>query len=121
MAKDKAVKEQKPQTDFLETLIGMRAGKVASDINQKFNAVLEGVIGTGGKGELTLKIKVKPAEFGEGGAVVQVQASHEIKSRVPELVTGPSTFFVSRDGTLSRSDPAQAEMFEPAIPGKETE
>lgn len=111
MAKAKQ-EEQKPQTDFLATILDMRAGKVASDINQKFNTVLDAVIATGGKGEINLKIKIKPSEFGEGGTVVQVQASHEIKAKSPELVTGPSTFFVSRDGTLTRSDPAQQAMFE---------
>ena len=35
----------------------MRGGQVAADVNEKFNQVLGGGLETGGKGELTIRVK----------------------------------------------------------------
>jgi len=100
------------QTDLLQCLLDMRNGQVAADCNTKFNEVLRGVLETGGKGELTIKLSIKPAKFGLGAAVLEVETSHECKVKKPELEIGKSVFFVSKEGTLTRDDPAQAAMFQ---------
>lgn len=99
-------------TDFLQLLVDMRSGAVAQDINAKFNDVLSAVLDTGGKGELTVKIKFAPSKLGMGGAVLEIETEHECKLKRPELAVGKAVFFVSKDGALTRDDPAQSAMFE---------
>ncbi len=99
-------------TDLLKILLDMRNGKVAMDCNEKFNEVLKAVLDTGGKGELTIKLFVKPSKMGMGGAVIEVETEHEAKMKKPELAIGRSFFFVGKDGTLTRDDPDQEGMFE---------
>lgn len=98
-------------TDVLAVVMDMRNGAVAADCNNKFNDVLKAVIETGGKGELTIKLKLEPAKMGMGGVVVEVEASHECKVKKPELAVGRSVFFVTGEGDLTRDDPAQVAMF----------
>src|ERR1700693_446368 len=97
--------EQPKQTDLLQVLLDMRNGQVAGDCNLKFNEVLKAVLDTGGKGELTIKLFVRPSKMGMGGAVVEVETEHECKLKKPELAVGRSLFFVTKDGDLTREDP----------------
>ncbi len=99
-------------TDFVSMLVDMRNGAVAQDLNLKFNEMLTAVLDTGGKGELTIKIKAAPSKMGLGGAVLEVETEHECKMKKPELAVGKSFFFVTKDGELTRDDPAQTAMFE---------
>ena len=71
-------------TDLLQVLLDMRSDAVAADCNKKFNQVLAAVLDTAGKGELTIKLMISPSKMGLGGAVLEVQASHEIKTKKPE-------------------------------------
>ena len=103
--------EERKQTDFMEVLASMRNGEVMRDLSQKFNEVLTGVLDTGGKGELTVTFKIEPSKLGMGGIVLEVSAEHKTKIKRPELEVGASTFFVGRDGRLTREDPRQTDMF----------
>ncbi len=98
-------------TDLLQILLDMRNGAVASDCNVKFNEVLKAVIETGGKGELTIKLMLRPGKLGMGGAVIEVETEHECKQKKPELAIGRSIFFVTPEGELTRDDPYQTAMF----------
>lgn len=98
-------------TDLLQILLDMRSGQVAADCNQKFNDVLQGVLETGGKGELTIKLFIRPSKMGMGGAVIEVETEHECKVKRPELAIGRSIFFVDSEGNLTREDPTQTAMF----------
>jgi hypothetical protein len=158
-------------TDLLSVLTDMRNGAVAVDCNTKFNEVLKAVLETGGKGELSIKLFIKPSKMGMGGAVIEVETAHECKAKKPELEVGlkfppvtvfydgadywladgfhrvtaalqadlkeiaadvhqgtredaqwysfsankanglRSFFFVTKDGQLTRDDPAQTAMF----------
>jgi hypothetical protein len=100
------------QNDILQTITDMRNGAVAIDINSKFNEMIQAVLETGGKGELTVTIKAEPSKLGMGGAVLEVQTEHVCKMKKPELAVGKSFFFVTKDGSLTRDDPAQTAMFE---------
>ncbi len=99
-------------TDLLSVLMDMRNGQVAADVSQKFCEVLKAVIDTGGKGELTIKLNIAPSKMGMGGAVIEVETKHECKMKKPELEIGRSFFFVTKEGDLTRDDPAQTAMFE---------
>ena len=99
-------------TDILAVLLDMRNGAVAADCNTKFNEVLRAVIDTGGKGKLTIELNIAPSKMGMGGAVVEVETTHECKMKKPELAVGKSHFFVTSEGDLTREDPSQTAMFE---------
>jgi hypothetical protein len=101
-------------TDFLSLIVEMRSGAVAQDVNTKFNELISAVLETGGKGELTVKIKAAPSKLGMGGVVLEVETEHECKLKKPELAVGKAVFFVTKEGALTRDDPAQTAMFEPA-------
>lgn len=98
-------------TDLIAVLIQMRDGEVACDVNRKFNDMLQSVYATGGEGKIDLSIKVKPSKMAMGGAVLEVETSHECKIKKPELSLGRSLFFVGDEG-LTRDNPAQDRMFE---------
>lgn len=100
------------ENDLLSLLLDMRNGQVASDINAKFNEVMDAVLTTGGKGELTVKLFFKPSKLAMGGAVVEVETEHQCKLKKPELEIGRSFFFVTKEGKLTRDDPSQTAMFE---------
>lgn len=99
-------------TDLIQTLIEMRNGEVAMDCNRKFNELLAAVFGTASKGKITITVQVAPSKLAMGGAVVEVETTHECTIKKPEMAIGRSLFFVTQDGTLTRDDPAQAAMFE---------
>lgn len=101
-------------TDLLQVLAEMQQGQVLCDCNQKFNELLGAVESTGGKGELFIKVVVKPSKFAMGGGVLQVDITHNAKIKKPELSVGSSMFFVTADGDLSREHPDQITMYEPA-------
>jgi hypothetical protein len=101
-------------TDLLFVLEDMRNGQVAEDCGQKFNEVLKAVLDTGGKGEFTIKLFIRPSRMGMCGAdgllaVFEVEIEHECKLKKPEPAIGRSVFFVTKDGELTRDDPAQKE------------
>jgi hypothetical protein len=94
-------------TDLLQVLADMQQGQVLCDCNEKFNELLKAVEDTGGKGELTIKVFVKPAKFALGGGVLQMELEHEAKTKLPELAVGSSLFFVKADGDITRNHPDQ--------------
>jgi len=98
-------------SDLLEAILAMKNGQVAADLNNKFNEVLHSVLNTAGKGELTIKFKIEPSRLAIGGAVVEVEASHECKLKKPEPKIGRSIFFVGPDGRLTRDNPDQEALF----------
>ena len=105
------MQEQTINNDLLQVLLEMRNGAVASDISAKFNEVVTAVTETGGKGELTITLNVEPSKVGLGGCVIEVEMKHKCKLKKPELEIGRSVFFVTKEGRLTRDDPAQEAMF----------
>ena len=105
-------KSEAPKNDVLQVLMDMRSGAVAMDINQKFNEMIGAVLDTAGKGELIITLKAEPSKLGMGGCVLEIQTEHVCKMKKPELPVGKAFFFVTKDGMLTRDDPAQVAMFE---------
>ena len=98
-------------SDFVSTLMTMRGGEVALDCNRKFHELLASVLETGKKGKLNLSIEIKPSKFAMGGAVIEVETEHSCEVKKPELSLGRTLFFISKDGDLTRDDPAQIAMY----------
>ena len=99
-------------TGLIHVLLEMRGGQVARDLDQKFNECLQSVLDTGGKGKLQVTLNIGASKFAMGGAVIEVEMSHDTKLTKPELKVGKAIFFVDRTGKLSRNDPNQADMFD---------
>jgi hypothetical protein len=106
------MESEKQQNDLLSVLMDMRDGAVASDLNEKFNELLQAVFDTAAKGEMSITLSVEPAKMGLGGIVLEVTAEHKVKLKKPELPVGKAMFFVSKEGRLTRDNPAQTQMFE---------
>ncbi len=98
-------------TDVLGCILSMRSGKVASNLNEKFNEVLRAVLETGCKGEVNIKLSIKPSRMGIGGVVLEVDMDADTKIKKPELAIGSSVFFVDKEGSLTREDPDQEGLF----------
>jgi hypothetical protein len=111
--------QEKPQSDFYQLLIEMRSGRVLQDINQKFNTVLAAVLDTGSKGKVTIDLNIEPGRMGAGGAVLEIELSHNIKMKTPEHDIGKAVFFVNKQGVLTREDPEQTALFAEAAQIKE--
>lgn len=103
--------------DLMGVLAEMREGQTAIDLNQKFNEVYNAVLANPGAGELTITLKMKPAEVAPGGKVLRVEIAHSIKIKVPETKHGPSMFFVAENGDLSRRNPLQESLFQESTRG----
>lgn len=101
------------KADFVNTLMEMRRGSVAIECSKRFNELMSAILEYGEKGELTLKLSVKPTKF-VGTTVAEVEIDTDIKIKKPEEQPGRAAFFVSKDGRLSREDPRQTAMFEGA-------
>lgn len=97
-------------TDLIHTLLEMRSGQVAARLNERFNEVLDAVLITGGKGHVDIRLKISASKFAMGGAVLEIEMSHETKLQKPELNVGKATFQVL-SGKLYSGDPNQTEMF----------
>lgn len=105
------MEQQQQQNDLLHLLLEMRNGAVAIDLNNKFQEVLTSVLEAAGKGELTITLSVEPSKMGMGGVVLEVSAEHKVKMKKAELPVGKAAFFVTKEGRLTRDDPAQEQMF----------
>lgn len=93
----------RPFADVLRELAG---GATLNAAGEDLAKVVAAVKATGKKGELTLKLTVKPND--DGGQTVTIADSITIK--VPTRSRRPSIFFPTDDGDLSRSDPRQGEL-----------
>lgn len=113
-----ADQQKKKMTDLLAFIMDMRGGAVAQDLNEKFNEVVGAVLDTGGKGQLTIELNVEPSKMGLGGAVIEVSSEHKCKVKKPELAIGKATFFVTKEGVLTRNDPNQTSMFDATAPAE---
>lgn len=96
--------------DYVQTLIELRNGQVASECSNALQTVLAAVLDTGKKGAVSVKLDVVPTRV-ELGRVVEVEVTHKITETIPDHNPGKTIFFPMPDGTLSRHDPAQIEMF----------
>lgn len=99
---------------FIQTLPHMHGGVTASDLASKLRELVAAVGQTGKKGELALKIALKPA----GGGKVELSA--EVKGKIPQPALQESIFFTTEKNELTRIDPQQHELQFPSGAPKAT-
>lgn len=98
-------------SDLVQILADMRDGDALIDMNDKLNEMVHGVLETGKAGEFTLKLKVSPAKHSMTEGVLEVAVAYAVTTKVPELSIPEALFFVTKDQTLTRTNPKQAALF----------
>ena len=91
---------------FADVLRDLARGRVHDELSDALWAVIGGVRETGKPGSITLKVSVKPMPKAEGMVIV----ADSVTVKVPEGDRTESIFFVTRDGNLTREDPAQMQL-----------
>jgi len=97
-------------SDFIQTVLEMRDGKVAAQINQKFSELMIAVAEHQGKGSFSLKLNIKPTKIGHRDEVAEIEIDYEIGMKKPFRKHSSSQFFMSPDGRITRNDPNQFQM-----------
>jgi hypothetical protein len=108
-----------PQTtsnSFAKALAEMRKGRTLTELSTELESLIKAVRETGKKGELTLKLKVTPDSE---GTICLVEDQVSVKT--PKMDKASTTFFITDDNQLSRSDPRQEEMKFEVFAGAKTE
>ena len=95
--------------DFLSMLAEASNGNLAIKLSRDLTKLLDGVLDTNRKGEMNIKIILRPAKTDDGQ--VQVTVLSDTKLKVPEFGVGDSIFYVDANKNLTRTDPRQVEMF----------
>ena len=95
--------------------LGRRA--LVGELDENLAELVRQVRSAGKAGTLTLKLTVKP----RNGDVTEVDITEAVTLSAPQPARKPSIFFTSEEGTLSRTDPNQADLpFEAHDGGKAT-
>jgi hypothetical protein len=90
---------------FLQEL---RDGRTHTELTTQLAALLEKVKETGKGGELTLKLKVKPA--GRGSDVDKIVIADSITITLPKPERGEDFFWLTEENDLSRNHPRQQSL-----------
>lgn len=101
---------EKTQASLVYMLSEMNRGEDLRSADQAFQELLEGLKQYGGKGSLTLTVKLeflKPLDNG----VDQIQAATDVKITKPKGKRAASVFFADDRCTMSRDDPNQLRLF----------
>jgi hypothetical protein len=95
---------------FNNTLVELRNGGVAIDMEKGLEQVVAAVRQTGKGGKLTMTLLVKPAD--KGPDIDTVFIVDQIKVEAPEADKKVTLFFANEANQLSRSDNRQSGLFE---------
>lgn len=93
---------------FIDSLIAMRNGGCAIDLEQGLEDVVKAVRATGKDGKLTLVLTVKPAE--KGPEIGTLFIKDEVKVTAPKPDKKLTLFFAGDNNQLSRKDIRQGEF-----------
>ena len=104
---------QYPRKEFMSKPFGiflqdLRDGRAHTELSTQLAELLAKVKETGKGGELSLKIKVKPAT--RGGDVDKVTISDAITITLPKPERGEDFFWLTDDCDLTRNHPKQASL-----------
>lgn len=105
---------------FALFLQDLRDGRAHAELTTSLAELLVAVKETGKVGEITLKIKVKPA--GRGTDIDKVNITDAIVTKVPKPDRGEDFYWLTDDNNLSRNHPRQhsLELREAAAPQPQT-
>ena len=90
---------------FAIFLQDLRDGRAHAELTASLAELLAAVKETGKVGEITLKIKVKPA--GRGTDIDKVNITDAIVTKVPKPDRGEDFYWLTDDNNLSRNHPRQ--------------
>lgn len=90
--------------NFTEYLGELESGHLFNELNEKMGDVIQGVQEHKKVGELTLKLKLKPAGHD------QVEVYADVSTKVPEPPRRITIMFIDEHGALRREDPRQQKM-----------
>lgn len=101
--------EAMPAVDktFLNVLSSHRGGAIITDVSAAIRHVTGAVQLAGAAGEVTLKMKIKPASKGSTGTLI---FEPSVRMKVPEPDIESSIFYADADYNLVREDPNQAKL-----------
>lgn len=89
-----------------DQLRDIRGGLMVEELTEKMAEVVNAVLATGKKGNVTLKLYFDPAS--KGDAVITI--TDEIKANIPQEKKLGTLMFALPSGTLQRQDPRQTEL-----------
>lgn len=102
--------------DVLGVIAQVGRGSCLDEIGREFDSLVNAVRETGGSGELVIKLKVDGKSWDDKGRLTEVGVTPSVSSKRPKRKAGASTFFVTRQGDLTRNNPDQMEMYDaPAV------
>ena len=93
---------------FAVFLQELRDGRAHAELSTSLAELLAAVKETGKAGEITLKLKVKPAS--RGADVDKVTISDLITTKLPKPERGDDFFWLTDDNNLSRNHPRQQSL-----------
>ncbi len=99
-----------------DQLRDIRGGLMVEELTEKMAEVVNAVLATGKKGNVTLKLSFDPAS--KGDAVITI--TDEIKATIPQEKKMGTLMFALPSGTLQRQDPRQTELKLTAVTTPET-
>lgn len=89
---------------FNDTIVALRYGTLNEDLTKALHELVVKCDATGKKGELTLKLTLKP---GKGG---QIEIIDDITVKAPKEEKATSIMFATVEGNLMREDPRQLQI-----------
>lgn len=101
-----AAADEKTVAPFVRFLQEHRNGRLAHELAEALNELVQAVTETTKPGTLTLAIKVKPADKGTGALMV----SDNVTVKRPVAERGASVFYADDHNNLTRRDPRQPEL-----------
>lgn len=93
---------------FTDALRDMRNGRTVTELTEELAALIAKVKETGRPGELTLKLKVRPAS--KSSEVKMVTVEDFVTTKLPAMVKGESVFWTTDDNSLSVDNPEQRKL-----------
>jgi hypothetical protein len=91
---------------FQDTLRNINLGRFAEELDQEFADLINSCKATGKKGEIIVKLTMKP---GKGGARVMT-VDHDYKVKSPQFDRPTDHFFVTDQGALVVDNPDQKKL-----------
>jgi hypothetical protein len=101
-----STKDEDPR-DFALVVMEIGKGRLHARLSEQLAAITAAVVETGKKGELTLKIEVKPPSKNAEPGVLNVTGTSTAKVPESDSNSPTSVFFADESGNLTRNDPRQ--------------
>lgn len=94
----------KNDLNFLEFIQTFRRGELLRNCDAQLSDIITAMDGTGGDGELTIKLPFKTNKAG------QIECTPKVSAKVPQKPLGTGIYFSNDEGRLTRRDPNQMDI-----------